>query len=243
MLDYVIDVYGLIIRLGNLERMRSLDQIKHKRSIFIEDASGVEIEVTLWDNIALAFPEDHVSSFASAMTHDLLFPMNHVEGFTLNITSGTKFFVNPEIPEIVAFAEQVIEPYPYLYKTAPLLDEETDIEDEKEANRKTVAELLQIDIHTDKEIKFACTATIKQINPEEGWWYRACPRCKSSVQNLDDKLWCKNCRFIDALPIAWYRISLIVEDTTGSAPFVLFGRAVKTMLGLLGKSNNRKALT
>ncbi|WCJ29080.1 hypothetical protein M5689_010739 [Euphorbia peplus] len=62
--------------------------------------------------------------------------------------------------------------------------------------------------------------------------YRACPRCKSSIQNLDDKLWCKNCCFIDSLPIPWYRIRLIVQDNTGTAAFVLFGRLAADLFGV-----------
>ncbi|WCJ44040.1 hypothetical protein M5689_024733 [Euphorbia peplus] len=141
-------------------------------------------------------------------------------------------FVNPAIPEITSFLGGVTKPYPFLHMTAPLLDDNTNIEDERNTNRKSVVELLQVDIHTDKEIKFTCKGKIKAIDCEEGWWYRACPRCKSSIQNLDDKLWCKNCRFIEALPIAWYRLRLIVEDKTGSATFVLFGRMAADLIGV-----------
>ncbi|XP_065879177.1 uncharacterized protein [Euphorbia lathyris] len=106
------------------------------------------------------------------------------------------------------------------------------IEEEKEANRKTIAELLQIDIHTDKEIKFTCKAKIKEIDPIDGWWYRACPTCKSGIQNFDDKLWCKNCRFIDDLPLPWYRVKLVVEDATGTSTFVVFGHMAADLIGI-----------
>ncbi|WCJ31475.1 hypothetical protein M5689_012968 [Euphorbia peplus] len=208
----------------------------HVRIILIEDLSGTEIETTLWDNITLAFPEPHVVScsedkpVALAIVAVVARPFN--DGFTLTSTAGTKMFVNPAIPEITIFLGRVTKPYPFLHMIAKLLDDNTNIEDERNTNRKSVVELLQVDIHTDKEIKFTCKGKIKAIECEEGWWYCACPRCKSSIQNLNDKLWCKNCRFIEALPITWYRLRLIVEDNTGSATFVLFGRMEADFIGV-----------
>uniref|UniRef100_A0A2C9VMA8 Uncharacterized protein n=1 Tax=Manihot esculenta TaxID=3983 RepID=A0A2C9VMA8_MANES len=41
---------------------------------------------------------------------------------------------------------------------------------ERFTNRKTISELLSVDIHTDKDIKFMCKSMIKHIDESFGWW-------------------------------------------------------------------------
>ncbi|EEF44665.1 conserved hypothetical protein [Ricinus communis] len=48
-----------------------------------------------------------------------------------------------------------------------------------------IAELLALDIDIDKDIKFMCKEIIKDVDVSSGWWYQACPQCKSSVQNYN----------------------------------------------------------
>uniref|UniRef100_A0A199U9N2 Uncharacterized protein n=1 Tax=Manihot esculenta TaxID=3983 RepID=A0A199U9N2_MANES len=52
------------------------------------------------------------------------------------------------------------------------------------ANQRTIEELLALDIHTNKlqfKILITCKATIEMIDVSIGWWYKACPHCKSST--------------------------------------------------------------
>ncbi|XP_065853748.1 uncharacterized protein [Euphorbia lathyris] len=192
------------------------------------------MNVVLWDEPASKFPEDVIFSFAQNTPIAAAFVSMIPKAFnvSLNSSSATRFYINPEIPEIQSFLESVEPPYPLLKKSTVYSPKVVNIDTEKEMNRKTIAELMSIDIHTDKEIKFTCKAKIKEVDPSDGWWYRACPKCKSSVQNFDDKLWCKNCRYIDDIPLPWYRVKLAVEDDTRICAFVVFGHMATDLIGI-----------
>ncbi|WCJ32302.1 hypothetical protein M5689_013737 [Euphorbia peplus] len=209
LLDYSCDIFGLLTKIGPINQFRSQDQIKTKRDVVLKNDSGEDMTITLWHTLAMSFPEEYILSIAEdkpiAIAFVAMIPKKTQDGFRLSGTSATKIFVNPNIPEISSFLQSIQKPYPKLQRNKQKNVQLMSIEEEKEANRKTIAELLEVDIHTDKEVKFTCKAKIKEIDPSEGWWYRACPTCKSGIQNFENKLLCKICGFIEDLPLPWYR--------------------------------------
>ena len=60
-------------------------------------------------------------------------------------------------------------------------------------------------LHKKKqEVKFTCKAFIRNIEADAGWWYRACPQCRSSVQIYNEQAWCNNCDALNDLPVYWW---------------------------------------
>lgn len=55
------------------------------------------------------------------------------------------------------------------------------------------------------KILITCKATIEMIDVSIGWWYKACPHCKSSTQSCDNTVWCnEKCGELREAPTPWY---------------------------------------
>uniref|UniRef100_A0A2C9V482 Replication factor A C-terminal domain-containing protein n=1 Tax=Manihot esculenta TaxID=3983 RepID=A0A2C9V482_MANES len=94
-------------------------------------------------------------------------------------------------PVIVAFIGMPVKSF-RVEKQEASEEPPIDLEVEKASDRKIISELLSLDIHTEKDVKFTCKAMIKSIDSTIGWWYKACPRCKSGMRNFNDTIWCNN---------------------------------------------------
>nr|CAD1840539.1 unnamed protein product [Ananas comosus var. bracteatus] len=110
------------------------------------------------------------------------------------------------------------------------------------ANRKSIAELLSLDLTDSENAKFTCEATIAEIDTSYGWWYKACHNCKTAVKTCDDTFWCSRCNSSEQSPIPWYRLSTIVEDGSGIANFTILAEEVSERKerekGNKGNNNN-----
>ncbi|XP_020103902.1 uncharacterized protein LOC109720909 isoform X2 [Ananas comosus] len=103
-------------------------------------------------------------------------------------------------------------------------------QEELSINRKTVAELLELDISSTQDMRFTCQAKIIEIDTSFGWWYKACYNCKSSIKTYDDTFWCSNCGKNDQSPIPWYKLNTIVGDSTGTTNFTIFGKSAQDLI-------------
>ncbi|XP_050205783.2 replication protein A 70 kDa DNA-binding subunit A-like [Mercurialis annua] len=239
-IDYLCDAIGQLVTMENIQQIRISNRIKNKRTVFIQDSRNEKIEVTLWEKTAMDFPEEQIIASAEQEPVIVVFAAMTVKSFNdatiLSGTSATKLYINPELPEIVAFLQSLPNPpaqfSSVVHNSLPPLDPES----EKNTNRKTIAELLDLDIHTDKDEKFTCEAVIKEIDASDGWWYRACARCKSGIQSYNEDIYCKNCGVISDLPIPWYKLTIMAEDNTGIAPFIIFGNMATELVGLPASS-------
>ncbi|XP_050221004.1 replication protein A 70 kDa DNA-binding subunit C-like [Mercurialis annua] len=236
LIDYLCDTVGQLVMMENVQRIRISNAIKSKRTLVIQDASSERIEITLWEKTAINFPEDYVVECAKEgpiiMVIAAVTVKSTYDKAMLSGTSATNFFINPELPEFELFVASLPNPPTELQivmkDSAPLADPEI----EKTENRMTIAGLLQLDFHTDKDTKYTCEAFIKEIDPTDGWWYRACPKCKSGVQTYDQNVYCKKCGPLTIMPVPWYRLTVIAEDGTGVVPFIVFGNLASDLVGL-----------
>ncbi|XP_050215497.2 replication protein A 70 kDa DNA-binding subunit A-like [Mercurialis annua] len=182
------------------------------------------------------FPEDHIFECAKQGPIILVVAAISVKSTygkaMLSGISATKFYIKSELPEVEAFISSLPDSPVQLRIDRKNLEPPVDPETEKNENRKCIAEWLQLDFHTDKNNKYTCEAVIKEIISHDGWWYRACPRCKSGMQTYDQNIYCKKCGSLDDVLIAWYRLTVAVEDHTGIIPFILFGQLALELISL-----------
>nr|CAD1838489.1 unnamed protein product [Ananas comosus var. bracteatus] len=83
-------------------------------------------------------------------------------------------------------------------------------------NRKSIAELLNLNFDDAENVKFTCEAKIIEIDTSYGWWYKACHNCKAAVKIYDDTF--------------WYKLSTIVEDRSGITNFTIFGKLAQDLI-------------
>ncbi|XP_065872856.1 replication protein A 70 kDa DNA-binding subunit B-like isoform X2 [Euphorbia lathyris] len=234
--DYLCDAVGQLVIIQDIEPTMVSNQIRDKRTLFLRDIGGNQIEVTFWGQTAVSFPEENVLTIAKDSPVIVAFVAMIVKPFndtsTLNSTTATKFYINPEIPEVDHIVNSLNDKSPKLLKITKEAVILKDIESEKNNNCKSIQQLLELDIHVEKATKYTCKAKIKEIDCSDGWWYRACQRCKSGLQNYEEKVWCKKCGEVTQLPIHWYKLTIIAEDKTGISPFVLFGHLAAKLIGI-----------
>ncbi|WCJ18743.1 hypothetical protein M5689_001072 [Euphorbia peplus] len=155
--DFLCDTFGQAIRVGRIQQKRIDPQIKNLRTIFAQDTDGFEVEFTLWEESASTFPIDDVLSVAATKPVTIAFvgmivkPYNG--SYTVNSTFATKLYINPPIPDISNFLLRLKKPYTKLTEIEYGPNQVADIESEKMTNRKTISELLDVDIHIDKTPK------------------------------------------------------------------------------------------
>lgn len=100
-----------------------------------------------------------------------------------------------------------------------------------EMETKTVAELLALDIYSNRDIRFFSSVTLTRLSSGQRWWFMSCDKCHKSSQPYGSVYKCNdpNCSCTDALPR--YRICFVRADDTSEAEFVLFDRAGKDIVG------------
>ncbi|OAY64941.1 hypothetical protein ACMD2_24261 [Ananas comosus] len=78
--------------------------------------------------------------------------------------------------------------------------------------------------------RYTCKANLLTIDTTYGWWYKACYDCKGAVKDYGDAFWCGKCGKNDRAPVPWYKLNTVVEDETGSADFIIFGKVAQDLV-------------
>ncbi|XP_020097836.1 uncharacterized protein LOC109716703 [Ananas comosus] len=97
-------------------------------------------------------------------------------------------------------------------------------------NRRTIAELLQLNMPDLEDIKYTCEGKLTAIDTTYGWWYKACYDCKGAVKAYGDTFWCARCGKNDWSPVPWYKLNVIVEDESISTNFIIFGKLAQNII-------------
>ncbi|OAY84245.1 hypothetical protein ACMD2_05465 [Ananas comosus] len=78
--------------------------------------------------------------------------------------------------------------------------------------------------------KYTCKAKLLTVDTTYGWWYKACYDCKGAVKDYGENFWCGQCGKNERAPIPWYKLNTVVEDETGSADFIIFGKVAQDLI-------------
>lgn len=96
----------------------------------------------------------------------------------------------------------------------------------------TIQQLFDVELPVGKAaIAFCTEAVVLGIPPHNDWYYMACRKCSTKVNEVQE---CNNpkCTKTRAPPIPRYRVTIEVEDTTSVTTFVLFDRHVMKMINV-----------
>ncbi|XP_050217705.1 replication factor A protein 1-like [Mercurialis annua] len=192
-----------------------------------------KVRITFWGTIATNFDWDVVNSksgpFIIVVTSTTI--KKFMGQYSLSSTSATKIYVNLQIPEVdkircrMPQQEEIIKVTPTA--TASIIP----IEEQMLANRKTIAEILQLQWQPKaQEHQYTVMATIDAINSTFGWHYTSCNSCNKKLAIEDGSQICNTCNKACAYPISRYKIHLQVSDITGTTSFVLFDKEAEHLL-------------
>ncbi|XP_038711976.1 replication factor A 51 kDa subunit-like isoform X2 [Tripterygium wilfordii] len=229
------DMIGVLVKAGNLEERYSNQKMVKLKKLYFEDEVLNSISVTLWGELAMKFDEQKVLEESKKKSVIIICAGMMVTTYAgktiLSSTSASKIYLDLQIPEVDQLKRRIIQPR--ALQIMPRRQVKfTNPDEETMRNKKTIAELLLLDMHRDAHQKFTCKAKIKSIDVVDGWWYASCPICNRATKPWKDLNECSQCGVINQEPIPCYKLNATVEDGTGHALFTIFGRQAEQMVGI-----------
>ncbi|CAD6207225.1 unnamed protein product [Miscanthus lutarioriparius] len=215
----LVDVIGQLTVIHPVVRSSGLNGVCVRRVVELRDLSDHLLQIILWGEHATLFEdqilietidkdEPVVMVFAGVQVKQYLGATTCASG------DGTKWYMNIDLPEMNTFRVSL---QGRGSKVVFLPG------DEAGANRKTVAELLALDPHDSNGVRFTRNAIIREIDVSNGWWYKGCNTCKRGLKATFEGFECTNCDEAKPVVIPSYKLSVIIEDTTGYVKIFLFG--------------------
>lgn len=229
------DVFGCLTAVQPIEEITVQNsRLAKKRNLNLQDIRGETITITLWGEAATTFDDVGIKSLLPpifiAVTS--LKVKQYRGNPVLGSTGSTVCIFNPEIPLLTQYKQR------FEHMTSPVQILRTSAE--MYANRnvspnfesKTIDELLLLDPALHRNASFACKATIVGFDLSRGWWYKSCPSCHKVVKKTSESFECNEHGLLNSLPEPWFKINLIVEDSTNQHNFLMLGKHAEKILHL-----------
>ncbi|KAJ1399583.1 hypothetical protein SESBI_30231 [Sesbania bispinosa] len=230
----LVDVLGVVIGKGNLIEFKKEGKPCNYVVIELENIEGgLKLRCTLWEDYAFMFLkhlEDHPSeSYVVVLQFAKIKNFKGSVGVS-NTTYNSKLFINANIPEIEDFqmrlkssdSQQGIQ-FSQLSDHASLTLEEEFLE---RGVYKSIADLKEV----IQNSVFVTIGTVKDIESEYNWCYRACKKCSLGLKLDGSMFYCKKCVTHYSTFVTRYSIQLRVVDETDSASFILFDKEASNFL-------------
>ncbi|OMO62293.1 DNA helicase PIF1, ATP-dependent [Corchorus olitorius] len=197
------DVVGMLSGASNLNKIKvkRQEQEVENRTVSLKLLSGDEIKASIW---ARFLPGIDIDSLMQLQPKPImLIAGTTVKGtssnFFLTTTTGSKIFINPDIPQTTQLFESLSQDYRSLLsvntidnlmyaqeKTAVLLLEDNEFQQKKgsyfaSAQQSSIINLLRMNPLQIGITKYKIRARIIGIDLSSGWFYTACPTCGSEL--------------------------------------------------------------
>ncbi|KAJ1418433.1 hypothetical protein SESBI_15937 [Sesbania bispinosa] len=208
----LVDVLGVVTGKGNLIEFKKEGKPCNYVVIELENIEGgLKLRCTLWEDYAFMFLkhlEDHPSeSYVVVLQFAKMknFKVPEIEDFQMRLKSSD--------------SQQGIQ-FSQLSDHASLTLEEEFLE---RGVYKSIADLKENSV-------FVTIGTVKYIESEYNWCYRACKKCSLGLKLDGSMFYCKKCVTHYSTFVTRYSIQLRVVDETDSASFILFDKEASNFL-------------
>ncbi|GJZ69274.1 DNA helicase [Tanacetum coccineum] len=194
-----------------------------RRIIDIQNLDSLNLPFVIWNDMAKKFDMDKYAEMPK--------PVVIVVSSTLSLTSTpvTHYSLNPNIPKVHHILSIYVE---FINPTAALDIQRqpchTD-EEEKMRNRYSIQSLLNVNPQHYKRVKFTTEATVIEINPSKGWYYRKCNACNKRVPEGSFDPQCSD-HGPQPMPNYRYCFRAIIDDGTGMARVTCFSLEAHTFV-------------
>nr|XP_043625516.1 uncharacterized protein LOC122596938 [Erigeron canadensis] len=252
-----IDVIGCVSWCGNLEVFKSATQTRK---------SGRTPRCTLWNDYAVQFnafleqnkSEEHVIAI---MQHALINEWK--ENLIVQTDKfGTRIFINEDIQEANDFRRRLILKEGVNEVSHTTLASQTVYPIRLEFILNTDKKQLDEVRDSEETGDFVVVATIAMLEQEFGWFFIGCRKDgKKVITKMEylevaneneltdelisapaDSLWCRKEKAIATEVVPKFRVTMRVQDSTGSASFVMWDRDVQKLLGLSANDIHQRQL-
>ncbi|XP_070678696.1 replication protein A 70 kDa DNA-binding subunit B-like isoform X1 [Malus domestica] len=225
------DVMGHITSVQPLEdRMVNKERLETKCDVHLQNTRNEEVRVTLWGDCARTFDIEVVTQQPSPIV--AVFTSLKVKRFLgntmLSSTGCTLFFINPKIPEAANYKSISSHALKMIPTSAQLMTP-----DQLDAAEKlSVGQLNILDLNLYQNTPFLCRAAVARFDLSNGWWYKACLICFKQLKPKpqSDMLVCPTDDIQN--PIAWFKVSLILEDANDETNAIIIGKSAEELFGI-----------
>ncbi|KAB2600759.1 hypothetical protein D8674_039230 [Pyrus ussuriensis x Pyrus communis] len=226
--DILTDVIGHITAVQQLESKQINQRIVQKCDIHIENIRKKELSVTLWADIAEAFCSLSIQklSLPIIVVFTSLKVKIYLENIVLNSTSSSLFFIDPDCNIPFSTCKVPVKILP------PSSRQANEAEILRTASRVTIDELAILDPDLYKNDTFLCKASIKRFDTRYDLWYNACPSYVKQMHKdpSTGQLICE--KHPNQIPTPWYKVNLILEDSTNEISALIIGKAGEKLFGM-----------
>ncbi|XP_074265405.1 uncharacterized protein LOC141587833 [Silene latifolia] len=231
------DVAGLLSIVEDKKAVMTKNGPTTLRNIQIQDERECTAKITFWGDTSNIIDERIGGQAQDKVIVVTSLRVVTFEGsYQLQSTFGTKLCIDLNIPEANNILERRQEPVQveFINNNARQGEEETTV-----TNRKTISQLLEMDITNEKEM-FICHGTISAIRTDIDWWYLPCTNC---ITGIDDEGKCRQCKETISYPMQRYRLMTTLTDGIAYAALILFckeaekviGKPIEKMVAMIGK--------
>ncbi|XP_050262353.1 uncharacterized protein LOC126706841 isoform X2 [Quercus robur] len=232
------DIIAKVVAIGPIEHPTIKGSKVALRNITVMTIQGDKIKLTLWGPVANEIDDNlfkrNPGPFIIVAT--CLIVKTFKGEYNLSSTSGTKSYINLEIPETSAFMDQDVKNDHLIEELPRQFKPQRTIEEEMNNSRRTIIEILNMVWNSEnKETIFTCHGKITKIETAFGWYFMSCETCRRKVKPRGEHLWCDRCNKLAGFPIPRYRIELKVKDDTRLTTFILFDSMAEKLLHISAK--------
>jgi len=233
--DQMSDVIGLFTKCSRIVKQSTRNGVQSLVNVHITDGREDAV-LALWGSHAEKFDAQALMELGRNAPVVLLFvgvTSNTFAGhLTLQCSTTSAWYVNPALPETAmlqrSFGAAVGQPY--------WIGEEHS----NHPQTTTVTELSTIENpHEAEGNTYKLTVRIKELVPNEQWWYLACNKCKKTTRPNGDSYKCYDTTCVGTGAIPRYKIAFLAIDPEGpsDAPektieIICFGAVADEMIGL-----------
>ncbi|CAM0911331.1 unnamed protein product [Alopecurus aequalis] len=225
--ERLTDVIGMITQISDIGSFHFPRRTTPlcARDVFIQDASGYEIQIRLWGHSAQRFNGESIRDLGQdalvvAIFYDTTVrTYDNKQGLAGGEACGCmsdrfKPVARAPTPEGISLKLQVGNQYP----------------------RKTITELINFNFFENEDAMFRCTVRVDRLNLSEEWWQLYCLDCQRPSIALSGPMYiapyqCRNPNCLSDRAGIRYRVCLICSDETEDAEFVMMGRVAQQAIG------------
>ncbi|CAL1396228.1 unnamed protein product [Linum trigynum] len=255
---FLTDVVGRLHSISGISHKITNNGPAVKQTVIIEDESGANVTITLWDEFSAVL--DHVAltqadsieavilAFGGLLVNklgDVFFPLEcmylyrgcarNVDDYILSSSAGTRIAVNPPVPKAYylasRFAEkhEVVESLPVEFATA------ADATADADRRTKSLDQLLALSrTNSSLEEKYRCDGVIVDVESSTPWYYISCKLWSRAVsKRRDNTCWCpKDWQLEEEQTRVNYKLQLTLRDDTCEARFILMGGCAHALVNV-----------
>ncbi|CAL4950246.1 unnamed protein product [Urochloa decumbens] len=235
-----LDIIGYVATVSNVAKVRyGYGKLETKRIVILKDEKGNSIEISLWGPRATEFDGDTVykngqdTAVIAIFVGTLAKNVKTDRGNKLILTgsSACRWYINEDTPAVNEFYSKLLQIEDEL-EPVQAMQLQGDDENTQRIEKKTLLQLYEeVDPVEHKNQRFESTITIKELAPNQGWWYRACKSCHSKTFLHGSGYKCTNedCVCTEAIPR--YKLCVMGNDDTYELEFVLFDLKAEQLIG------------